>query len=274
MTSEVETEIVKAASFKPTKIALKDRQEYLASLVRSVDKMSEDDFDTLSDDAADWITSAIAAMNKKREIPDFIDDDDEETDDDTDIKAEAEAEDAPPDEEGDDAEEADEDNKGDTEEANSETEDDVEQDPDEDTDGGNEAEADEDDESENEAREAAADKKRRAKSPQASNLAEDAYKAEVKKQKSKEKSGDVARYAPGKITGEKDRYGITIGTKTHDAILLYEKGATINQVSEALGGRHRNILKKLAAEGHKLEKDGSTWKITHKSDVAKKAKKK
>ncbi len=73
------------------------------------------------------------------------------------------------------------------------------------------------------------------------------------------------------ITGEKDRYGITIGTKTHKAVLMYEKGVTCKQIEDAIGGRHRNILKQLAKAGHRVEKlGGGVFKVTHSSENGKK----
>lgn len=77
----------------------------------------------------------------------------------------------------------------------------------------------------------------------------------------------AARYA--NLTGERNRYGVTVGTKTHDAIVMYEAGASVNEVEEKIGGRHANILKKLAAEGHRVEKDAATkrFKLTHADDL-------
>jgi hypothetical protein len=72
------------------------------------------------------------------------------------------------------------------------------------------------------------------------------------------------------ISGDKDRFGITIGTKTHDAVKMYNRpdGATLKQVDEAIGGRHYNILTRLTKDGHKVEKrGGGVWKVTHRDNV-------
>jgi hypothetical protein len=75
------------------------------------------------------------------------------------------------------------------------------------------------------------------------------------------------------LTGEKDRFGLFIGTKTQQAVALYEKGATCKQVEMELAGRHRNILKRLALDGHRVEKlEGGVYKITHRDDFGAKVK--
>jgi hypothetical protein len=104
----------------------------------------------------------------------------------------------------------------------------------------------------------------------------DAEPAEVaavvgsRKASKKPKSEPKTKVDYDAITGEKDRYGITIGTKTHLAVKLYEKGASLKQVEEEIGGRHYNILMRLTKEGHTVEKmGGGIWKITHKDDPKK-----
>ncbi len=73
------------------------------------------------------------------------------------------------------------------------------------------------------------------------------------------------------LTGEKDRYGVIIGTKTYDAVKMYEHGTTARELQEKIGGRFYNILQKLAKDGHKVEKRaGGGFKITHKDDLMKK----
>lgn len=69
------------------------------------------------------------------------------------------------------------------------------------------------------------------------------------------------------LTGEKDKFGITIGTNTHEAVKMYERGCTARDVEQALGGRYRNVLRKLADEGHLVEKLGSgVYRVTHKDN--------
>lgn len=93
-----------------------------------------------------------------------------------------------------------------------------------------------------------------------------APEAKTKKAK-KEKS--PTRYDG--ITGHKDRYGITIGTKKHEAAKMYERGTTAVELMAALGGRHYNMLRELAKDGHRVEKlAGGGFKLTHKSDIPKK----
>lgn len=91
--------------------------------------------------------------------------------------------------------------------------------------------------------------------------------------RTKEMAAIKTRY--DNVTGEKDRFGVMIGTKTHDAVLMYEKGATSKQIQEALGegpaksgGRFYNVLKKLSMDGHLVERDGEgVFKLTHKDDL-------
>lgn len=72
------------------------------------------------------------------------------------------------------------------------------------------------------------------------------------------------------LTGEKDRYGIIVGTKTHDAVLMYERGTSAKEILEATGGRHYNILRKLKKEGHKITRlPKHRFKVTHKNDLEK-----
>lgn len=70
------------------------------------------------------------------------------------------------------------------------------------------------------------------------------------------------------MTGEKDKFGITIGTKSHQAVLLYEQGTTAKEILTKVGGRHYNILTKLEKDGHKVDKrPGGGFKLTHKDEV-------
>jgi len=76
------------------------------------------------------------------------------------------------------------------------------------------------------------------------------------------------------IPGTKDRYGLYIGTKTHDAVMMYEKGCTTAELRDKLDGRFYNILRILEGKGHHVERfPGGIFKITHKEDLAKKGKK-
>jgi len=94
--SEIQTEIVDATGFEPTKNY--ERQDYLAALARAANDLDTDDFDALSVDAQDWFNSAVKALNKKEELPEFPDVDEnaepegeeEQTAEDADEEVEAE----------------------------------------------------------------------------------------------------------------------------------------------------------------------------------------
>lgn len=67
---------------------------------------------------------------------------------------------------------------------------------------------------------------------------------------------------------KRDRFGVIIGTKTHDVVALYEKGTTSAEIEEKIGGRHYNILRTLAKKGHRVAKmPGGGFKLTHKDDL-------
>ena len=211
MTSATELEIVKATKVKEK--SYKQRQDFLAALVRAIDKLGQDDWDNLSDEAVAWHTAAVGQMDKKRTIEDF------------EPPEPVEEEDAEP--------------------AVDSTDDVVLVEPPCEVSSEPEAVADEVPEPEEEVEEKPA-KKRKAKKEKL------------------DKKIIPERYIG--LTGEKDKFGITIGTKTYDAVKMYERpdGATLRQVEEAIGGRHYNILGKLAKEGHKVEKlPGGVWRVTH-----------
>lgn len=72
------------------------------------------------------------------------------------------------------------------------------------------------------------------------------------------------------LSGERDRYGIIVGTKTHDAVLMYERGTSARELLKALGGRHYNILGRLQRDGHKVVRLANhRFRVTHRDDVAK-----
>lgn len=238
--SVIEQELLDATKYKGKKGA--SREDYLAGLVKAVEKLDEDDFDSLSDTAADWYNSAVEAMNDKEPPPEFPD---VEADDDADVEADDSEADGntggDPDDETDDADDS--------------SEGDLDDDEDEDTDAAGEDEAEE---------EAPPPKKARGRSPK------DTEKKDSPKPKIKP---EPERYA--KITGEKDRFGIVKGTKTSDAVAMYcrPQGATAAQIMEKLNGRYYNVTRRLAAEGHHVEKlEGGGFKIIHRDDYGKKVK--
>jgi len=211
--SEIERELVEAT--KVRKSSHKNRQDFLAAIVRGVDKLHQDEWDSLSDAAVNWHAAAVESMDKKRHINDFPD-----------VALESSAQAL-------------------------------------ETEGSDNAEPDRDAEMECDlqpigSEETSGEKKEKAKAPKA------------KKVKEKVPDPDIDRYDT--ITGEKDRFGITIGTKTHDAVKMYntKTGASLNEVDEKIHGRFYNILKKLEKDGHKLEQlEGRRYRLTHKDDLEK-----
>lgn len=217
MVSEIETEIAEATKFKPPKGGYPNRQDHLAALARASNKLTDDEFDELSDDAANWLSTAIKALNARAEIEDFEDAENTEAAEETDEEAEE---------------------------------------PEAASGAALEAEA----EAENEAEEAAQETK-------ATKPKKGAKKA-AKESKPVRPKQDLSRY--DKISGERDRYGVMIGTKTHDAVLMYEKGVTGAQIFEKLQGRFFNILRDLGKKGHRVEKlPGGIFKLTHQDDLPK-----
>lgn len=214
-----EEQIVKVTKIKES--SFKIRQDYLAALVRGIDKLSQDEWDNLSDDVVNWHIAAVGQMDKKRQIEDFAD-----------IPTASQAE--PEEMENAEPEER----------PHSVDSDDVSTEP----------------VSEEETLEPQTEEKKPRGRPK---------KAKAEKVKSKsqfENRPEPERYS--KITGEKDRFGITIGTKTHEAVKMYNtpEGASLKQVDAALGGRHYNILQKLTKDGHKVEKIGDVWRVKHRDD--------
>jgi hypothetical protein len=230
VTSKLETELVKASGFKPPKGGYKERQDHLAALARLANKLTDKQFDELSDDAANWVTATIHSIRDQEEIKDF-DDADEETES---------------------ADEADDDGAG--------------------TDHEDDAEA----ESENEAKEATQDKKASRTKAVASKSAKSAkpspkQRAEPEEAPKKKERITTTRY--DNIDGSKDKFGLVIGTKTWEAVQMYEKGCTTAEIKDKLGGRYYNILKILEKRGHRVERfPGGKFKVTHAEDRKRKAK--
>ena len=67
----IERELIDATGYKPAR-KFANRQDYLGSVLNAVLKLKDDEFDSLSDDAAAWANSAVEAKNSKaEELPDF-----------------------------------------------------------------------------------------------------------------------------------------------------------------------------------------------------------
>lgn len=235
-TSALETELVEASAFEPTKNY--ERQDYLAALARALNEVDEDVFDELSVDAQDWFNAAVKAINKKQDIPDFPDAEEAEADD-----SEGEADDNTDDESEDD------------------TADDSETDGDE----AEETSKDEDEE--------APPPKKTKKPAKAGKPVKVKAKPVVDEDDDDEPEEKAAKKTPKRLPtpGEnKNRYGITIGSQGHKAIVMLEEGSRMSAITEDVGGTYYNLLKKLTQDGHKIEKSPTgIIKLIHKDDIKK-----
>jgi len=229
---DIERELIKVTDYKVQR-KFADRQDYLKSLFNAAQKLSDDAFDNLSDEAAKWLNDCVTAYNtsRKADLPDF--------------------------------DEVQDDGLGDSDEETSETEvdDDIEgaegdEEGDEEDDGGSEPVIDEP-----APRKKAVKAKAKAKKEKEPKL--DVPKP-VKKEK-RIKDDPPAEYAEDAVL---DKWGCLVGSKNALALALFEKGATTREVKEKLGGTYYNILGKMEQRGHRLEKEGSGFiKLTHKDDV-------
>ncbi len=59
----------------------------------------------------------------------------------------------------------------------------------------------------------------------------------------------------------RDKYGLRLGTKRATAAAMLETGCTMADVRKATGHTQYNLLKKLAADGHQVVRDGSAIKL-------------
>lgn len=252
--SEVEREIHKATKFKVKDYA--DRQDYLAAVVRAMDKLDPATFDEMSDEATQWFNDACDDMNAKDEIREFPDVEPPEDE-------EAETEETADDDSGDDTD-------GDAEEATEEAET-AEDEPEESSeDEGEAAEAAED---------AAKDRAKAAKLAKGTKAKPVAKAAPAKapkpvKEVKKPPAPGTHRPGPRVVNNDlpKDKFGVVDGTKTHEAVMMFERGATSAEVNEKIEGRFYNVLSKLVKEGHKVEKlENGKIKLTHKSEIGKAA---
>jgi hypothetical protein len=283
---DIEAELVKALKFKKK---YDDRQEYLEAILVAIDdrdRFTDDDYDNLSDEAAAWHKAAVAAKDAHDEIPEFDDELEDETSDDTDHEADEAAEevadaDEESDTESDDGDEADE----------AEDESEAPEEDDADATGDDEAEPVDDDEPSEESSGSSAHESNGAEASTDTEADEDEEPAPPKAKKqvkavpkqAKPKAVKEKKKGPvggtfgdpdySKITGDKDRFGVTMGTKTAEAVKMYVKGASRSQIMERFGADQKNILTRLAKSGHKVEKSGEgVWKLTHKEDIHSKRK--
>lgn len=70
--SKIEDQLRKVLYFKKGAESFKERQDYLAALVKAAAKCDEDKFEKrLSEPTKDWCYDGIEAWNKEKEIPEF-----------------------------------------------------------------------------------------------------------------------------------------------------------------------------------------------------------
>jgi hypothetical protein len=233
---DVERELIEATGFKPRK-KYADRNEYLQAILLATTKLVEDEFDNLSDEAAEWCNEAVEIYNedKNADLPDFGD----VESDDSDVQAEdvAEADDGEADE-GDDAASGDEDASDDVvDEAEAEI---VPSDPE------------------------PVKSTRKGKAKKADDEVDAPAPSKAAKAPKKQDP------EPDLDNAVLDKWGCMQGSKNSQALAMLEKGATMRELKAALqGATYYNLMKKQAAAGHKMEKVNGIFKLTHKDDVKK-----
>jgi hypothetical protein len=191
---DIEEEMCAITKIKKDKYP--QRQDFLAALLRAIEKIPEAEYDRMSENAYQWQKEATRHFNHRKPLPDFPDRVRDEVDG---MPLQTSVEEL----RGDDAAPA---------------------------------------------------------------ISGDEQPATVRRKRRQLPPRRVPDYA--NLSGEKDRYGITAGTNTHEAVKMYEKGCTAGDVEQALGGRYRNILSKLADAGHRVERLGvGFYKVTHKDDI-------
>jgi hypothetical protein len=229
---DVEREIISITNYKVQR-KFSDRQDYLKSLFNAIQKLGNDEFDELSDDAAIWANSCVEAYNSNKDgdLPDFdeIGDPDEnnegsisEESDDEDELAEAKSSNL---------------DNNDTDIEDSESSDEGE---------GEEAEPDLEDEEIN---------------PPKKTSKKVAKPTKIKPKKDKSKV--IKKENDDEEEVELDKWGCMVGSKNGRALAMFEKGATASEIKETFGGTYYNILKRMVSHGHKVEKKGSVIKLTH-----------
>lgn len=232
---DIERELIDATEYKARQ-KYANRQDYLKSILNAVAKLTDDDFDTLSDETARWVNSAVEAHNSKNEeIVDFDElapeDDGEELEDETEEDLDHYAE-------------------------TGEVSEDAELPHDENTDA------------EDEEPPLLKILKEKPKTKKSGKLAKQVPSPERKKTPK-----PAPKTAPAVDNDEDvvlDKWGCMEGSKNSQALVLFEQGATAAEVKQKLGGTYYNILARCAANGHKMEKEGHIIKLTHKAELDKK----
>lgn len=225
----IERELIKVTGYEP-KRKFADRQDYLGSILNAVIKLTDEDFENLSDEAATWANAAIEAKNSKEEFPDFMEIPLGEGDED-------------------DAIENDPDDGDDVDSGVDDT------DPVEEP-----IEASEDASDEAEPEEVKPVKKKVVGRPALK-------KGEKPPEKVAKPKNRFPVPRPKEEDVVLDKWGSMEGSKNSQALAMFEKGATTMEVKTKIGGTYYNILKKAVQAGHKLEKEGHLVKLTHKSEI-------
>jgi hypothetical protein len=278
--SEIEAELVKLLKFKKHPEDYEDRQKYLTALAEAVDGIKDDTvFDRMTEPAYDWLQDAVEARNKKQGIEDFPDAEPEEVPEEVDNLSDLPLTDPHNPLHRTPAPKTDDDKDNETTEVDEEAPEETAEEE-----AGEEAieAAEESDgvgevlpqpDTETDSTQSGADptpaKKKRKKHVQAGKY--------IKKKRGKP---DIQpKHKPGKepnykaITGKKDRYGITLGTKTAEALKMFEKGCTMRDVVIDQGDTYYNVLRRLEKRGHRIEKlENKVLRLIHKDDLEKKAK--
>lgn len=265
--SAIEADYRKVVKFRKDEDDFEDRQEYLKALMRKLNDIPGEEGDILAgkltEEAYEWYESAIEAYGKKQEIPDFADaevEEVEEVEGNGDASEEQESSGVGGDDDAtllevvDDQKPEDEITTEGEIDGGAEGSDDP--DPSEDEDLG------EDPTEGEEAAEPASKGKTKGKKKVAK-------KAKLAKPPAKKKA--VGRVHPdyNSLTGEKNKWGITKGTKMDAACEMMAKGATMQEIEEETGDTQYNLVKKLQAWGHKVDREGLVYKLTHKDSIRK-----
>ena len=243
---DIELELIEATGYKARQ-KYANRQDYLKSILNAVAKLTDDDFDALTDETALWVNAAVEAHNSKHEeIVDFGELDptagDESEDDVEGIEDEPEL-----------------DHGAETGEV---LEDEDELPHDENTD--------------------AEVKEVEVEEPPLVKILKEKPKPRI--QKNQRFAKQVPRPEPKKpkpapkkvhpLHSDEDvvldKWGCMEGSKNSQALILFEKGATAAEVKRKMGGTYYNILARCVANGHKMEKEGHIIKLTHKAELGKK----
>lgn len=216
--SGIEQELLDATNFIPEK-KYRKRQDYLGALLRAVSELADEDYDKLSDEAAEWCDAAVTAHKANKTLPDF------ENGEDHDPETEPEGHST-------------------QYELASESAEESEGLPDEQGEDSTEPEKKE--------------KKKRGRPKGSKGKVAKAKVVKIKKEPG-EKKGRI----PSRGFNE---WGVANGTKSDLVcrMLAQEGGTTMNEIVQATGQAHYNLVHRLARYGHTVVKDGLNLRLFHK----------